>query len=192
MAVFSNIKKPVRALVAVTLLSSALGACSSFSSSGPTAYKSAKSADAYGYSSVQLDDAQYRVMFKAAEDTPADLVQEYTLYRAAEIADEQGYSWVAIVKTDIERKANISQRIVRDKKNTLPPVLKEEQCTMSGCNDVAQPFEVSDSDLRTKKTKTQDVYYSVVARMGNSQVSTGDNAFEVEKVLARLSKVVNP
>lgn len=192
MAVLFNIKKPVRTLMAASILTAAVSACSSFSASGPTPYKAAKSADAYGYSSVQLDDSRYRVMFKAAEDTPADLVQEYTLYRAAEIANEQGYSWVAIVKTDVERKANVTQRVVRDKKNTLPPVLKEEQCTMSGCNDVAQPFEVSDSDLRMENAKTQDVYYSIVARMGNSQVSTGDNAFEVQKVISRLSEIVEP
>ncbi|WP_018982045.1 CC0125/CC1285 family lipoprotein [Salinimonas chungwhensis] len=175
-------------LLSALVLSLSLFACSSFTASGPTPYQEAKSNDAYGYSSVQLDDTQYRVMFKAVEDTPADIVQEYTLFRAAEIASQQGYKWVAIVKTDVERKANVTQRIVREQKNTLPPVLKEEQCTMSGCNDVAQPFEPSDSDLRTEKRKSQDIYYSVVARMGNNKVSVGDNAFKVDDLLQRLTQ----
>lgn len=178
--------RPLQAFLGTLILTASLSGCSSFTSTEATPYKAAKSADAYGYSSMELADSQYRVMFKATETTPADRVQEYTLLRAAQLASEQGYDWLSIVKTDIERKVNKTQRIVRESKNTLPPVLKEEQCTMSGCNEVAQPFEPSDADLRTEEARTKDVYYSIVVRMGDSQVSTGQNAFNVAELLQRL------
>lgn len=172
--------------VATCVLAASLlvSGCSSLSPTQPTPYTAAKSTDSYGYSSMELTDTEYRVMFKATEATPADKVQEYSLYRAAEIAKKNGYEWVTIVKTDIERKTRTGKKIVRESNNSAPAVLKEEQCTMSGCNEVAQPFEPSDADVKVEQTRTKDVYYSIVVRMGNSQVGTGKRAFKTQDILA--------
>ena len=167
-------------LVAASL---SLSACVSQSSTQPTLYRAAKTSDAYGYSSMELSDTEYRVMFKATEATPADKVQEYSLYRAAEIAQKKGYEWVSLVKTDVQRKSRETRNVTRKDTNTLPPVLKEEQCTMSGCNEVAQPFEATNSDVTVEKTRTKDVYYSIVVRMGDSKISTDKRAFKVADLL---------
>ncbi len=173
--------------VAATALTAVLGltACATSSPNEPTPYIKAKSANAYGYSSMELSENEYRIMFKATEATDADKVQEYSLYRAAELADAQGFTWVAVVKTDVERKLRDGKRIVRESNNTAPPVLREEQCTMSGCNEVAQPFETSDADMRVEKTRTKDIYYSIVARMANSESALGQRAFRTQDVLSR-------
>ncbi|QPG06733.1 hypothetical protein IT774_06225 [Salinimonas marina] len=173
--------------VAATALTAILGltACATSSSTEPTPYIKAKSANGYGYSSMELSENEYRIMFKATEATDAARVQEYSLFRAAELASAQGYDWVAVVKTDVERKLRDGKKIVRESNNTAPPVLREEQCTMSGCYEAAQPFETSDADMRVEKTRTKDIYYSIVARMANSKTALGERAFRTQEVLSR-------
>ncbi|WP_137166668.1 CC0125/CC1285 family lipoprotein [Salinimonas lutimaris] len=169
--------------IGLVAASVSLSACVSQSPTQPTLYRAAQTSDAYGYSSMELSDSEYRVMFKATEATPADKVQEYSLYRAAEIARQKGYEWVSLVKTDVQRKSREARSVTRKDTNTLPPVLKEEQCTMSGCNEVAQPYEATDSGVTVEKTRTKDVYYSIVVRMGDSKISTDKRAFKVTDLL---------
>ena len=160
-------------------------ACSSLPSATPTPYKSAKLSDGYGYSSMQLSENEYRVMFKATEKTPADLVQEYTLYRAAEIADKTGFDWVAVVKTDVEKKAGTAKNIVRDKSASTPALPSEQQCTMSGCSEVAQPFPQTDGSMTVEETPMSDVYYSIMVRMGNADQGAEPNALLIKEILSR-------
>lgn len=178
------VRRYIFAISALSTLFITVG-CATSSPTEPTPYIKAASANNYGYSSMELSANEYRIMFKATQATPADKVQEFTLYRAAELAQKQGYDWVAIVKTDIERKTRTGKKVVRESNNSVPTVLRDEQCTMSGCNEVAQPFETSDADLRVEKTKTKDIYYSIVARMGNSQAAAGDQAFRTSEILSK-------
>lgn len=160
-----------------------LSACSSTSTLAPTPYQSAKTTEGYGFSSTQLSENEYRIMFKASEATPADLVQQYTLLRGAELAQQQGYNWLAVVKTDIERKASVSSKITKTdgkKGGVFPP---EQQCTMSGCQEVAQPFSGADGEIEVEEVSSKDVFYSVVVRMANSQQAIGKNALAVDQIL---------
>lgn len=161
-----------------------LSACSSVPDSAPTPYKAAKSEKQYGYSSVQLSDAEYRVMFRATEATDAALVQEYTLYRAAEIAQAAGYQYLAIVKTDVERKMTTGKRLVKDTSAAQIPVLQEEQCTMSGCSGVAQPFPAQTTEMTVETQTMEDVYFSIMVRMSNDAATLGKKAFTVSELLA--------
>ena len=70
----------------------AIVGCSSTPVAAPTPYKSASSKAAYGYSSEKISENEYKVLFKATDKTPADKVQQYALYRAAEIAQNQGFT----------------------------------------------------------------------------------------------------
>ncbi|QJR82307.1 hypothetical protein CA267_016900 [Alteromonas pelagimontana] len=160
-----------------------VAACSSLPSVAPTPYQSAKTFNGYGYSSVQLSDNEYRVMFKATDETPADKVQEYTLYRSAELAKERGYSWVAIVKTDVEKKGTIGKTVTRSRNEPKPPVMKDEQCTMSGCSEIVQPLNTG-TEMSVETKPMNDIYYSVMVRMGANKVSTGNNAFAVDEILS--------
>ncbi len=179
----SALSLTLRASVVITALA-VLSACSTTSTLAPTPYQSAKSTEGYGFSSTQLSANEYRVMFKASEATPADLVQQYTVLRGAELAQEQGYSWLAVVKTDIERKTSVSKKVVKkdgNKGGIFPP---EQQCTMSGCQEVAQPFYGTDGEVEVEEVPSKDVFYSVVVRMANSQQAIGNNALSVAKVLS--------
>ncbi|OFC70903.1 CC0125/CC1285 family lipoprotein [Alteromonas confluentis] len=161
-------------------------ACSSVSSLTPTPYQAAKSDKQYGYSSTQLSDNEYRIMFRATEVTDASLVQEYSLYRAAEIAKKNDFQYLTIVKTDIERKNTVAKRIVKETPEiSQNPILTDPQCTMSGCNEVGQTMPNQSGELRVQTENTEDVYYSILVRMAESQTALGSKSFEVAKLLAR-------
>lgn len=172
----------IHAVVGTAIITSnILAGCASVPVASPTPYKSAKSEQSYGYSSEKISDAEYRILFKASDKTPADKVQQYALRRAAEIAQANGFDFVAVASTNIEKKRVIAREIsmTKNEQVTFP---SDKQCTMSGCSNVAQPSTLPNpSDIEKKAMK--DIYFSIVAEMSNDKVSLGNNAFSVSKLL---------
>ncbi len=163
-----------------------VSACSSVSGVMPTPYQAAKTDKQYGYSSTQLSDSEYRVMFRASEVTDASLVQEYALYRAAEIAQKNNFNYLTIVKTDIERKQTVAKTVVKESPEiSQNPIINDPQCTMSGCNEVAQTMPNQSGELRVRTETAEDVYFSILVRMAENKTALGDKSFEVAKLLAR-------
>jgi hypothetical protein len=68
---------------------------------GPTPYQPASGR--YGYSEQQIEDNRYRVTFAGNDLTPADTVQNYLLYRAAEITLDRGYDYFTMVDRNLDR-----------------------------------------------------------------------------------------
>ncbi|GFD67842.1 hypothetical protein [Alteromonas sp. KUL106] len=160
----------------------AIAGCSSTPVAAPTPYKSANSKAAYGYSSEKLSDNEIQVLFKATDKTPADRVQQYALHRAAEIANSQGFSYLAIVKTNVDKKPILAREIVanNDKVTTFQT---DKQCTMSGCDEVAQPMAVPNAN-DIVKTQINDIYFTIDVKMSNDMTSLGKNAFTVQEILS--------
>ncbi len=179
----SNIKKSRNLIACVgTVLSLAMVGCSSTPVATPTPYKSASTKAAYGYSSEKVSESEYKVLFKATDKTPADKVQQYALYRAAEIAQKQGFNYLAIVKTNVDKKPILAREVVA--KNDEPVAFQtDRQCTMSGCDEVAQPMAVPSSN-DVVKTQINDIYFTIDVKMGNDKASLGKNAFTVIEVLS--------
>ena len=67
----------------------------------PTPYQPAT--DGYGYREQQLEDNRYRVTFAGNDLTAADTVQNYMLYRAAELTLDEGYDYFTVVDREVER-----------------------------------------------------------------------------------------
>jgi hypothetical protein len=67
----------------------------------PTPYQPAT--DGYGFTEQQLESNRYRVTFSGNSVTPRDVVQNYLLYRAAEVTLEKGHDYFTVVNQDIER-----------------------------------------------------------------------------------------
>lgn len=67
----------------------------------PTAYQPAT--NGYGYSEQQIEDNRYRVTFAGNDLTSADTVQNYLLYRSAEITLDQGYDYFTMVDRNLDR-----------------------------------------------------------------------------------------
>ena len=91
------------AFAAVALASAAaLSACSS----GPTPYQPAAGYDR-GYSEQKIEDARYRISFKGNSLTDRETVENYMLYRAAELTLQSGYDVFTIVNRETDKDRNI-------------------------------------------------------------------------------------
>jgi len=158
----------------------ALSACSSTPVAVPTPYKASVTKEGYGYSSVQLSDNEYRVLFKATDETPADKVQEYALQRAGQIAMKQGYQYLAIVKTNVDKRPIEARRVITEPSSPAT-FTQDQQCTMSGCSQVAQPT-AAEGQNSVQSTMINDIYYSIVVRMANAKEGLGKNVMAVSDI----------
>ena len=57
----------------------------------------------YGYNDQQIEENRYRVTFAGNPSTPRETVQNYLLYRAAELTVQQGYDYFIMTNQDVER-----------------------------------------------------------------------------------------
>ena len=71
----------------------------------PTPYQPA-SDDRYGYGSQALERDRFRVSFAGNTATPRKTVENYLLYRAAELTLEQGGDHFVVVYRETERRGN--------------------------------------------------------------------------------------
>jgi len=93
------------ALAAATALGMAvsLGACAT-----STPYQSAEVAgQQFGYQSEQIAADRYRVSFSGNEVTARETVEEYLLYRAAELTRQKGYDGFYVVREQTEADIDI-------------------------------------------------------------------------------------
>lgn len=57
----------------------------------------------YGYSEQPIEENRFRVTFTGNPSTPRETVQNYLLYRAAELTVQEGFDYFTIVDRDVER-----------------------------------------------------------------------------------------
>lgn len=88
----------VRTIRLLTGLLAALGLAACTTS--PTPYQ--PEADRYGYSQQQIEDDRYRITFAGNSATPREVVQNYMLFRAAEVTLESGHDYFTVVDQQIE------------------------------------------------------------------------------------------
>lgn len=83
---------------AVAVLAAAIGlvACA-----GPTPYQPLT--DGYGYSERAIEDDRYRVVFAGNSETARATVEDFLVYRAAEVTLARGYDHFLVVGKEIER-----------------------------------------------------------------------------------------
>lgn len=90
-------------------VAAALGAATALAGCmGATPYQPATAADnQFGYASEQLAGDRYRVMFSGNDVTSRETVEEYLLYRAAELTQQNGYDGFYIVREDMDREVDV-------------------------------------------------------------------------------------
>lgn len=75
-----------------------LGACATAIG---TSYAPAD-AKRYGYSEQRVEGDRFRITFRGDGATPPEVVEDYALLRAAELAVESGYNWFRIVGRSLD------------------------------------------------------------------------------------------
>jgi hypothetical protein len=88
--------------VSVVAAATLAAACSS----GPTPYQPAAGYDR-GYSEQKIESERYRISFKGNSFTRRDTVENYLLYRAAELTLQSGFDTFTIVSRDTDRNSAI-------------------------------------------------------------------------------------
>ena len=81
----------------VAIAAALLGACA-------TSTPYAPSIDGgYGYSETQIEDDRFRVAFSGNSLTELETVQNYVLFRAADLTDQRGFDWFEVITRDTDR-----------------------------------------------------------------------------------------
>jgi len=75
-------------------------------SAGPTPYQPAAGYDR-GYSEQKIEPERYRISFKGNSLTGRETVENYLLYRAAELTLQSGYDTFTIVSRDTDKDRDI-------------------------------------------------------------------------------------
>lgn len=88
------------AIAAAALATATLAAACS---SGPTPYQPAAPGYSSGYTETRLEDARYRISFKGNTLTERETVENYLLYRAAELTLQSGYDTFTIANRDTDK-----------------------------------------------------------------------------------------
>ena len=84
-------------------LALALGACATSTPYGP-----ADAGNGYGFSEQRIEENRYRIMFRGNSSTSRETVENFLLYRAAELTLMNGFDHFIVVEGDTEAQTNYS------------------------------------------------------------------------------------
>lgn len=90
----------IRAVILVACMG-LLSACST----SPSVYAPAGD-NGYGYSEQRVEQNRYRVSYAGNSATPRERVEDYLLYRAAELTLENGYDYFVMTARDTEPRTS--------------------------------------------------------------------------------------
>ncbi|GGF54600.1 CC0125/CC1285 family lipoprotein [Alteromonas lipolytica] len=177
---FSNtalIKAMMFAVVTTCMLTGCAG-----SGLSATPYQPAGQAGTEGYSSHQLTDGKYKIMYKANSATSEELLLKYSQRRAEEIAAAEHYTWYRIVSSDaVSLSALDNQQIItaapeEPRVNGIitgdideAKLPGNQQCTASGCESV-NSVTIPDTDSVTDENH----YYTMTVQMGRYEPRPSD------------------
>lgn len=82
---------------AIISIAALLAGCAA---AGPAAYGPAEDGR-FGYQETQIEQDRYRIIYRGSGGMPPELVEDYALRRAAELALTNGYDWFRVVGRDM-------------------------------------------------------------------------------------------
>ena len=150
----------------------------------PTPYAPAAMTSSYhpGYSDVKLEDGRYRITFTGNDITKRETVENYLLYRAAELTLDSGYDWFEVVNRGTDEKT----RTVSD-----PMMDSFSWRFYRGSRWSAWGFGWDDFDRETIQYTRYEATAEVVLHKGAKPDAA--NAYDARSVKANLeSSIVRP
>lgn len=164
-------QRALKSLVAGAGLGLAVAACAS-----PTPYQPADGD--FGYREQQIEDNRYRVSFAGNSATDRKTVENYLLYRAAELTVQSGHDYFTIVNQDVEADGRV----------TASPRVG---VGVGGGGDVG--VGVGLSTILGDGTQARYTAYADVLVFEGEKPEGDETAYDARDVLRRLeSEVVRP
>ncbi|MEM6974243.1 MAG: hypothetical protein AAF577_15715 [Pseudomonadota bacterium] len=140
-------------LITLAMLALGLAGCAA----GPTPYLAANPAvgtgagTGGGYTDAALEDDRYRITYSASPATPVALIEDYLLYRAAEVTLANGGTWFRLVDSETVPVVNfytttvaapvftsrifVVKRFGKSRLPHLPRLSEADQAKLSGKRD---------------------------------------------------------
>ncbi len=93
----------IRKIGTALLVFGMLAACATSTPYGP-----ATQSGGYGFSEQRVEDNRYRIVFRGNSSTPRETVENFLLYRAAELTKNNGFDYFILMESDTEAKTSYS------------------------------------------------------------------------------------
>jgi hypothetical protein len=152
----------------------------------PTPYKSAAKTDSnFGYKSKKIKKDIYRVSFKGNKDTKRETVEQYMLFRAAEVAKNNKAPYFQIVSRDTDKIVDY------DTVYTNMAFTRPYTTGMAGYNNYRYPYYSYGYGWSYNQgtTVVADDLYSTVAYIKlKDKASKNEKVFTTKEVISRLEK----
>lgn len=178
---------PLTVMAGLVLAPLALAGCTTATPYRPV---TSQSVNATGYDSQKLAEGRYRVSFAGNAMTSRETVENYLLYRAAELTIENGYRYFSVAHQDTERKVETRvDRFGSGGYGYWGPTWRYYRPRF-GWNTwdpfYGDPFWGNDIDVRTVDR------YEAFAQidMKHSVQSGDDGAFEAQDVINNLRSTI--
>lgn len=88
-----------------------------------SAYRAAEGHEPLGYRETRIDDRRYQVSFESWRGRHAQHLHDWALYRAAELAQQQGYAWLRVISTREDAQEQIVAGVDQY------PIIRQQEAT---------------------------------------------------------------
>ena len=164
-----------RAWASIVLLTGAvlLAACGT-----PTPYQPV--IDGHGYAEQPLETDRYRVTFSGNSLTARETVENYLLYRAAEVTLERGFDYFVVAEEDVERNTRY---------RTTFSGVGAPFGSFYGSRFRGPYFGGGLSTATSRPINSYEAYANILLRRGDKPADNPE-AYDARDVLARLDPTI--
>ena len=146
-----------------------LSGCASHS---VTPYQASGPSQPFGYSTQQMNESTFRILYAANEHTDFDQIESYAHTRAKSLAKSQGFDWYRVVSGTAdslpERQASapVPPEDFSAVEQAMTEKLPEQPCNAGECNSDAIETEPASKDKQTESTQLPTRFFTLVIQGG--------------------------